>query len=294
MASISATPSARAACCTNPKISSARARVRSSDSFIGAADFHIAEARRARAMAGSHHLLGLALSAIGRAPECPVLRACDGGAGVPEFRADAAIAGVLQHSRALAVANLPGDLTAELKVVALVIDGPALVGLHIDGVVHAAENFVDGLGAGLEADVGHADERNPRPAVSAHGAVRAALAHRGGSLSRGHIADEQAGADDVGPMRGHAFIVERESAEAGAVLGARIANHVDQVRSVAQLAELIEGEKTHARIIGLTAEDAVELDGVADRLVNLQGQLRAIQNQMEGALGALIGGVQRD
>jgi hypothetical protein len=73
MTSISATPAARAAACTNPKISSERARVRRSDSFIGAADFHIAEARRACAVAGSHDLLGLAFSAIGSAPQSPVL-----------------------------------------------------------------------------------------------------------------------------------------------------------------------------------------------------------------------------
>src|SRR5579872_6431806 len=128
-----------------------------------------------------------------------MLGAGDGRAGVPELRADAAVAGIFQHPRALAVADLPGDLTAELEIVALVVDRPALVGLHVDGVVDAAENLVERLRAGLEAHVGHANERNAGPAVGAHRAVRAARADDGRSLTRGHVADEQAGADDVVP-----------------------------------------------------------------------------------------------
>src|SRR5579859_7908868 len=143
IASTSETPSARAACSTDPKISSHSARANRSISFIGAADSDSAEARRACAMASPHHLLRLAFSAIRRAPERPMLRTGDGGAGVPEFRADAAITGVLQHAAALPVANLPGDLAAELKVVALVVDRPALIRLHVDGVAGASENFFE-------------------------------------------------------------------------------------------------------------------------------------------------------
>src|SRR6266849_8254534 len=88
IASTSATPSERAAAATSPKISSQRARV-SSASLIRAADLDFSEPRRARAVAGPHHLLGLPLPAIGRAPQCPVFRPCDGRAGIPELRADA-------------------------------------------------------------------------------------------------------------------------------------------------------------------------------------------------------------
>jgi len=38
-----------------------------------------------------------------------------------------------------------------------------------------------------------------------------------------------------------------------------------------------------------SAEDAVELDGMSDRLVDLQAQLRAIEDEVELALRALIG-----
>ena len=42
---------------------------------IAPPDLHVAEARGAGAVAGAHHLLGLALAAVGHAPERPVLRA---------------------------------------------------------------------------------------------------------------------------------------------------------------------------------------------------------------------------
>src|ERR1039458_4733820 len=147
MTSISVTPSARAASSTCWK----------SSFGIGAAYLDLAEARGACAVAGADDLLGLPLAAIGDAPQRPVSPARDGGAGVPEFGGDAAIAGVLQHARALAAANLPGDLAAKLKVVALVVDGPTAIGLHINAAVHV-EDFFERLLAGLQAHIGHADQ----------------------------------------------------------------------------------------------------------------------------------------
>ena len=157
----------------------------------------------------------------------------------------------------------------------------------------ADEHFVERLLAGQQADVGHADERQPRPTVGAHGAVGARGADGRGGFARGHIADELAVADDVGRLRGNAFVVESEGAQAGAVLEARVANHVDDFGAVAQMIQLVEREKAHARVVGLRAEHAVELDGMADGFVNLQSQLAAIQDQIEAAFGALIGRVQR-
>src|SRR6058998_1316196 len=85
MASTSPIPSERAAWTTSPKISSQRSRV-SSASLIRAADLDSAETRGAGSVAGAHHLLGLSFAAVGRAPQRPVLRAGDGGAGIPKLR----------------------------------------------------------------------------------------------------------------------------------------------------------------------------------------------------------------
>ena len=78
------------------------------------------------------------------------------------------------------------------------------------------------------------------------------------------------------------------------MLRARVANHIYDFGAVAQAAQLIDGEEAHARIVGLAAQNAIELDGMANRLVDLQSQLGAIEDQVEIALGALIGGVQGD
>src|ERR1035438_9004229 len=137
MASTSVTPCARAASTTRPKTASALCG-------IGAPDFDSVEARGAGSVAGAHYLLGLAFAAVGDAPQGPVLGAGDGRAGVPELCGNAAIAGVLQHADALAVTHLPGDFAAELEMVALVVDGPTAIGLHVDGVIRA-HHFVERL-----------------------------------------------------------------------------------------------------------------------------------------------------
>src|ERR1700691_207779 len=284
IASTSATPSARDASATRSK----RAWQRAASIGIGATDLDAAEARRAGAVARAHNLLRLPLAAVGRAPQRPVLGSGDGRASVPEFRRDAAVARILQHADALAAADLPADLAAELEVVALVVDGPAPVGLHVDGVVHAAENLLKRVLAGEQAHIRHADERHARPAVRAHGAVGARFADSRRGLARGHVAGEQAPADDVGGLRGHAFIVEGEGSEAGTMLRARVADDVHDFGAVAQAAQLIEREEAHARVVRLGAQDAVELDGMAHRLVDLQSQLRAIEDEIEFAFRTLI------
>ncbi len=115
----------------------------------------------------------------------------------------------------------------------------------------------------------------------------------GGGFARGHVAHELPVANDVGRLRGHAFVVERKGSHAGAVLEAGVANRVHQIGAVAQVIQLVEREKAHARVVGFRAEHAIELDGMADGFVNLQPELTAIQDQIEAAFGTLIGRVQR-
>src|ERR1017187_1011724 len=168
MASISVTPKLRAAVTTWSNIFWHAARS-SSLPGIRAPHLDLAEARRAGAMPRAHHLFRLTLAAIGHAPERPVFASGDGHAGVPKLGGDAAVAGVLQHAHALAAADFPRDLAAELEVVALIVDGPTAVRLHVDAV--AVHHLFERLLARLQAYVGHADHRQPRPAVGAHAAV---------------------------------------------------------------------------------------------------------------------------
>src|SRR5215203_57125 len=88
------------------------------------ADADVAEAGRGGAVAGVDDLAGLALAAVGRAPHLPVVRVTDRVAAVPELRRDAGVGAVTQQAAEAAVLDLVTHLSAELKVVALVVDGP--------------------------------------------------------------------------------------------------------------------------------------------------------------------------
>src|SRR5512143_3614798 len=131
-----------------------------SRSFICGADGDSPKARRTGAVAGAHGLHGLSLAAVGRAPERPVVAGADGIPGIPELGGDAGIRGVLEHAAELAALDLPSDLGAELEVVALVVDGPGTVGLHINAAVGTGNELLEAerLFAGQDADVGHADD----------------------------------------------------------------------------------------------------------------------------------------
>ena len=56
--------------------------------------------------------------------------------------------------------------------------------------------------------------------------------------------------------------------------------------------QFVEREEAHARVVGLRAEHAIELDGMTDGFVNLEAELAAVENQIEGAFGTFVGGVQ--
>ncbi len=58
--------------------------------------------------------------------------------------------------------------------------------------------------------------------------------------------------------------------------------------------QLFYSKKTHACEIRFLPQYAIELDGMADGLVNLQAQLRRAENNSARAFGTLCGGMQRD
>ncbi len=108
------------------------------------------------------------------------------------------------------------------------------------------------------------------------------------------IAAELAVFDDVGALRGDAFVVVGKSAKAGAVFEAGVGDNVDDIGAVAELVELIERQKTCAGEIGFLAENAIEFDRMADGFVNLQAELASAKDERSGFLGALRGGMKRD
>src|ERR1700722_6429308 len=138
-ASTSEIPKDAATCCTVPKSSRNWCRSLLRSSGIRGSHFDVVEARGTCAVAGADHLLGLSLAAIRHAPQHPMIAIGDGRAGIPELGGDAAVGRILEHANAPAVLDLPADLATELEIVALVIDGPTAIGLHVNGVAAAGE-----------------------------------------------------------------------------------------------------------------------------------------------------------
>src|ERR1700722_3710200 len=87
-ASTSETPSDLAASRTHPKSSWQSACDKISCGIRGA-HLDVGKARRAGSMAGTDHLLGLSLAAIGNPPQHPMVAIRDGRAGVPKLGGDA-------------------------------------------------------------------------------------------------------------------------------------------------------------------------------------------------------------
>src|SRR6185369_216421 len=86
-------------------------------------------------MPRTHRLLRLTFATIWSAPERPVFARTDRVHRIPELSRDSRVAWVLQHRPEFSAFDLVAEFAAELEVVALVIDRPRFVGLHINAVV---------------------------------------------------------------------------------------------------------------------------------------------------------------
>ena len=84
-------------------------------------------------------------------------------------------------------------------------------------------------------------------------------------------AHEDAVLDEVLALGGRAVVVESVRGELAGHGG--VERDVEQFGAVAVRAEHLRGDETGAGVVALVAEDAVELERVADRLVDLQDHL---------------------
>ena len=154
----------------------------------------------------------------------------------------------------------------------------------------AAIDLVERVRSGLQADVGHPHHRQPGPAV---GADAAAVVEAGDAAeSRPASTPTQMPSRTASRGRGRrALVVVAERAERAR--DRRVDGDVHQLRAVAQRAELGQVEPGRAGVGRLPAEDPVELDGVPDRLVDLQRHLLAAEDQRGLAGRAQRRGEQR-
>src|SRR5271169_3114300 len=104
-------------------------------------------------MPRAHGLGGLALPAVGRAPQLPIIARTDCITRRPELRGDSAVAAILQHSRLAPAADFPTDFGGELELIAPVVNGPRMVGFHEDSVVGIGDQIFQPPYARQQADI---------------------------------------------------------------------------------------------------------------------------------------------
>ena len=97
----------------------------------------------------------------------------------------------------------------------------------------------------------------------------------------GKIAAECAIFDNVRALRGNAFVVVGKGAQSLSVIEPRVRDHVHNARSIFQLVQLIERQKTRAR------EIRFQFDRMADRFMNLQSELAAAEDECADLFRAL-------
>src|SRR5690348_5817769 len=126
---------------------------------------YIAESRHRRAVGDAHRLHRIALAAVRQSPDTPRRAVADRVTGAPEVGRIAGVERIAQQASEAAVLDLPGDLAAELEIETEVVDRPRFVRVDEDAALRVADDLVERGRAGLEVDVGHADDRNPRRAL---------------------------------------------------------------------------------------------------------------------------------
>ncbi len=239
---------------------------------------------RRRRVADADRLRRLALAAM----RCPqhLHRAgiADPREAPPEVRADAAVIGILDHRAERSFFDQAAALAAELELVARVVDRPRAIGLHQHAVLDARDHLGERRVAGLEVQVRHPVDRRPVPAVGARvrrpGQPRARLRNRAAERSL-----QDAVLDHVHFLGLRALVipaVARELLRAG-----RVERDVQQIGTVAIGAEHVGCDEGRAGVVALVAEDAVELERMADRLVDLQDHLVGQEQHVHRAARAV-------
>src|SRR5437899_2603003 len=164
---------------------------------------------RRGSMPRSHPLLRLSLAAIRRAPQRPLVARAKRVQRIPELRRNPRVRRILHHPHALSTFDLPPNLAPELKVVALVVDGPRAIRLHQNPVIRRCNQLlqIQRLLPRQQADVRHADHRQPVPSFRPHRPARPVLPDRMRSLARTQITGEQPISDDRRALRLITFIL---------------------------------------------------------------------------------------
>ena len=93
----------------------------------------------------------------------------DAVAALPKLRRDAVVDDVPEHMGSSTMFNQPERVTAELEIVAALINAVGPVALDVDPPFHVDDELVNRGRAWLKPDVGDANDGNTTPSISAVG-----------------------------------------------------------------------------------------------------------------------------
>src|SRR6476646_863161 len=117
---------------------------------------------------GMRHPAGLAwlpLATCDEAEAATMTAVSHAVTAIPEFRRDPMVDHVPQHVGALAVLDQPEGITAELEVIAPLIDAVGAVAFDVDAPFHFCKKIAHRGRAGLQADIGDAYDRDAAPTI---------------------------------------------------------------------------------------------------------------------------------
>src|SRR5262245_29381040 len=224
-------------------------------------------------MAHPAGLAGLAFSVAESAAQLVRLGAAKAVARAPEVGGARLIRHVAQHAANFSLHDFAECLAAELEVIALLIDRVAAVTLNQDAALDASHQLLERrlLRGRLERHVRHAWKRDALPRRAVQTAVRALFPDERRQLTGGLPVDEHALLDEIPALPWHTLVVVPDGGQPGRLRA--IGDEVHDWRPDAYLADGIGREEAGAGVVGLPTERAIELRGMADRLVNRQPEV---------------------
>ncbi len=99
-------------------------------------------------------------------------------------------------------------------------------------------------------------------------------------FSRCEKVDQNPLRDDGNPLGLDSFVIVSESPQSSRI--GRIGCDIDDLRTILKRAHHLRSYKTSPCITCLCSENPIELNGMADRLMNLKGQLGIVEYQGGG------------
>ena len=167
----------------------------------------------------------------------------------PELRRDPMVDDITNHVGSLPVLDQPECVAAELEVISSLIDAIGPVAFNVDAPLHIGEQLIEGGGAGFEADVGNANDRDAAPAVCPIRPARARLADCRRHLAVRAIPDEKTVTHNVPLLAGHAIVVVAGCGES--LRFAVICYEIYVPRAVSKCSSFLGREKAGTGIVGL-------------------------------------------